>query len=53
VLLQDVDILVETTIRSMLCPNREVAGVMIYGTMGGWLLGYWSPGFQIAELRIV
>ncbi len=41
VFLQDVDILVETTILSMLCPNNEVAeGMMIYGTMGGWLLGY-------------
>jgi hypothetical protein len=41
VFLQDVDILVETTFLSMLCPNNEVAeGMMIYGTMGGWLLGY-------------
>lgn len=51
--LQDVDILVETTILSMLCPNWEVAGVTICGTMGDWLLGYWSSGFQKAEWRIV
>jgi hypothetical protein len=40
-LLQDVERMVETTILSMLCPNGEVAErVTIYGTMGGWLLGY-------------
>jgi hypothetical protein len=37
VLLQDVDILVETTILSMLCPDREVAGVTI---MEQWVVGY-------------
>jgi len=40
-LLQDVERMVETTILLMLCPNGEVAErVTIYGTMGGWLLGY-------------
>jgi hypothetical protein len=48
-------ILVETTILSMLCPNNEVAeGMMIYGTMGGWFLGYFrnriNPGHPLFQI---